>query len=159
MRFRPFRKTPAVWALAASLGALCAAGGVTYAAAQNKPNSSGPDKSFQIASDPVTGLYPGRTVPLRLRITNPFNFDIYVTELGVRVKSVSRPACVPSQNTAITPYSPAAYPIRVPARTTLTLPSPATTGPKFTLLDTTFNQNACRNATFTLTYDGEATKK
>lgn len=112
---------------------------------------------FTISSNPVTGLMPGRTLPLPLTITNPNAFAILVTSLGVAVRPASsKPACSGTANLALRQYSGGS--IRVEGRRTLVVSTSITTGPAVTMIDASFNQDACKNATFTFDFTGRAQK-
>lgn len=113
--------------------------------------------SFTISSTPVTGLMPGRTLALPLSITNPNSFAIVVTTLGVTVRPASsKPACSGTANLALRQY--AGPPIRVEGRQTLVASTSITTGPAVTMIDASFNQDACKGATFTFDFTGQAQK-
>jgi hypothetical protein len=101
-------------------------------------------KDFTISGQ-ASGLYPGASRPLVLTLANGNNFAIRVTVLAVAVANAST-ACA-GTNVRVAPL---ATPVVVPANgtTTTTLTARMANNPP----------NACRNATFGLTYSGTAEK-
>ena len=93
----------------------------------------------------VSGLYPGATVTLQLRIANPALFPIDVTSVTTAVATL-RPAC-PAGSLTVAPFTGS---FAVPARQTATLPLAATLARAA--------PNACQGAVFPLQYSGLAVK-
>jgi len=120
------------------------------------------NQGLGISGSLVGPLAPGRKLPLDLSITNPANFDVKVTNLGVTIEEgTSRPGCSGSQNFKVTQVPAARYPITVPAgqiRTLTQLGVANPDKPQVEMLDQPWNQDACKNATITLDYSGTATK-
>lgn len=118
---------------------------------------------FTISGSPSATLTPGGTPqPIDLSITNPFPFAIKVLSIGITVDaSTSRPGCNGPANLAVTrPFSGTAT---IPANSTKKLSELAPTvtadqWPLVQMIDATFDQNACKGASFTLTYTGTASQ-
>ena len=106
----------------------------------------------------VGNLMPGVATAIRLTLTNPNGVPIYVTRLSTTVSADSTPPGCSSETNLHIEQSNAssADPITVPARGTVTLTG-APRAPQITLLDLPgVNQDACKNASFALTYSGSA---
>ena len=106
----------------------------------------------------VADLTPERATAVRLKLTNPNGVPIYVTRLSTTVSADSTPPGCSSETNLHIEQSNAssADPITVPARGTVTLTG-APRAPQITLLDLPgVNQDACKNASFALTYSGSA---
>ena len=104
--------------------------------------SVGEDPSFAIRGS-VSGLAPGVTSQLVLKIANPFGFPISVTGLTVTVGDAGG-SCV-GQDLHVQPFH---GPLQVPAHGTAT-----------TLLQVTLSNsssNTCQAATWPLAYSGQA---
>ena len=108
-------------------------------------------------SGSVSGLVPGATKVIVLRLANPNSVPIHVTRVTVAVSAESsKPGCssanlVLYQATGIS----SAAPVTVPARggvTVTTFPR----APKIGFRNLRSNQDACKNATFGLVYTGSA---
>jgi uncharacterized membrane protein len=104
-------------------------------------------------------LYPGTTSDIDLTLTNPNNFTIRVTTLGVSVEEQTTNAgCSGTQNFTT---SALVGTVDVPANTTAKLSQlgvPQARLPKVTFVNKPVNQDACKNATVTLQYTGTAVK-
>jgi hypothetical protein len=108
-------------------------------------------------SGSVSGLYPGVWRPIAITFTNPNNHTIYVTSLTVTVSS-SPASCAASTNVEIqqAPLT-TSHTATVPANGSA--PLAAADRPMIRLKDLpTTNQDACKGATFSLSYSGTATK-
>jgi hypothetical protein len=114
-------------------------------------------QSFSISGSPTGALYPGGsplTIPLTLR--NPAGVPIDVTALTVAVTG-SPAGCEGAQNLTVTQSGvSAAAPVVVPANGSVTLPAQGVSAPTIGLLDLPINQDACKGATFSLSYTGSA---
>jgi VCBS repeat-containing protein len=118
------------------------------------------NQSFLIAGDLGTPLAPGSKVPLDLKLTNPSNFDLLITNLAVEVaEGTSKPSCSGTQNFKITQFT-GAYPVVLhPGTSQLSALVPSSSRwPQVEMLNLAANQDVCRNATITLRYSGSATK-
>jgi hypothetical protein len=119
---------------------------------------------FGIAGGPSGPLYPGGQAPLDLALTNPYQFDLSVTRIAVALTGTGAAGCFasgPQTSFAVVQLPAAAYPLRLPARTTTTLSAlgvPAAQRPQLVMLNTAFNQDACRGASLSLAYSGLARK-
>jgi hypothetical protein len=108
------------------------------------PAPSHPTATFTLSGS-VTGLYPGATRDLTVRITNPGNVALRVTSVRVTVRDAS--AACRASNLVAWSYSGRAY---VARHGTASVTVPVRMVP--TALD------ACQNATFPLVFHAEAVK-
>jgi uncharacterized membrane protein len=117
-------------------------------------------KSFGITGNLGTALYPGTKGALDLSLTDPYNFDLKVTNLTVAVRATTNKAgCSGTQNFAVDQFS-GDYPLTIhPGTTSLSsLVSASSKWPQVRMLNLSSNQDACKNATLNLDYSGSATK-
>ena len=117
-------------------------------------------RSFSIAGDLATLMYPGSRSPLDLVLTNPYPFDIAVTSLHVRAGAhTTNPGCSGEANYAVTQYS-GRYPLKLPPGSTRlsALVPDASRWPQISMHNLPVNQDACRHAVVALDYNGEATQ-
>ncbi len=116
---------------------------------------------FAINGSVPQPLSPGAQAPINLSLTNPYNFTLKVFSLGVAVNAATTKAgCSGTQNFQVAQYG-GSYPISLPANSTTTLGAlgiPTTQWPQLEMLNTSFNQDACKGATITLSYSGTAAK-
>jgi hypothetical protein len=115
---------------------------------------------FPISGDLTTPLYPGGGAPLDLVLTNPHPFDIRVTALNVRVREgTTNPGCSGDANFAITQYG-GGYPLVVrPGSTRLSaLVANSAAWPQVSMHNLPTNQDACKNTSLFLDYEGLATR-
>ncbi|TMC48514.1 MAG: hypothetical protein E6J20_18800 [Chloroflexi bacterium] len=114
-------------------------------------------QDFTISGNVSGLLYPGgatRTVALTL--TNPNSVTIYVTALSVSIDATSLPGGCSSSWFQVNPSNvSSATPVTIPANGSVTLPAQGVTAPTIQMTDSG-NQNACKNATFNLSYSGSA---
>jgi hypothetical protein len=94
-------------------------------------------------SGQVTGLFPGRSVPLLLSVTNPFKFEIFVVSVATTVGSAT-PSCV-ATNLSVSTFSghigvPAGGAAQVAVSAAMSHTAP----------------DGCQGVTFTLQYSGTA---
>jgi hypothetical protein len=113
---------------------------------------------FSIKGPAIAGpLYPG-AAPARISLTlkNPNGVAIYVT--SVRVAVTASPAgCGSAVNIGLVqPNASAATPVKVPARSSVTLPTRRMSAATIELRDRAVNQDACRNGAFRLRFTGSA---
>jgi hypothetical protein len=115
-------------------------------------------RDFSIAGSVSSLLYPGAPArPIALTLTNPNPVAIYVTSIQVAVTASTSAACNPATNLALTQSNTSsATPVRVPANGTVTLPAQGVSAPTIRMVDLPVNQDACKNARFTLSYNGSA---
>jgi hypothetical protein len=102
------------------------------------------NKDFTMSGS-VAGLYPGAVKPLPVTLTNESNFPIRVTVAPVTVEDANT-GCT-ADNIRVT----------VPAGAT-EVPKNGTATVALTVRMRNSPPNACKNATFPLTYTGTATK-
>lgn len=121
----------------------------------NGNGSSKATKDFQLTDGGgPSGLFPGAVKPLRLSVTNPYNFDIKVTALTVTPTakaSTGKAGCAnTTQNLQPGTYTgpsfvvPEHRTVAAPADIPITMPRTAAA--------------ACQGAAFPLSYGGTATK-
>jgi hypothetical protein len=115
------------------------------------PDAAGPSPAalsaaarFSITGQ-VSGLYPGRTAPLVLTVTNPLKFEIFVVSLSTTVGTAS-PGCA-AGNLAVSSFSGHAG---VPANGSATIAVSVTM--------THSAPDGCQGVTFPLHYSGLATR-
>jgi hypothetical protein len=114
----------------------------------------------------MSGSLPGLLVPgsggaLPLTVTNPYDFPLRVWSLRVTVlAATSQPGCDGAANLQVTQSSAAsgALSITIPALASVTLPAQGATAPVVTMRDLPTNQDACKNATFALSFSGTGTR-
>ena len=115
------------------------------------------DVRFTITGNAGGLLYPGIWRQLVLTLHNPNNFTIYVTSLQVVVDN--NPVCPTNPNFAVQQSdidATVAKRVAVPANGTA--PVPAARAPQLQLVNTTVNQDVCKNQTLALSYSGTAVK-
>jgi hypothetical protein len=139
-----------------SVRAVDAAGNQSPAAQFTWTIASGTNKSFSITGSPSGSLYPGVTRSIPLVLSNPNNATIYVTALAVSVAS-SPTGCDSSTNLSLTQSNASSTnPIQIPPNGSVTLSTPGVE-PTIQLLNLpAVNQDACKNASFGLSYSGSA---
>jgi hypothetical protein len=119
-------------------------------------------QSFDIAGSLGAQLAPGVKAPLNLSLTNPYKFDLRITNLAVTLEEgTSKPGCSGSENFKVTQIPAARYPITLPKNETKTLAQLGVADgdkPKVEMLNRPWNQDNCKNATVTLDYGGSAAK-
>jgi hypothetical protein len=113
---------------------------------------------FTIAGSASGVLYPGgaaRSIPLT--ISNPNSVPIYVTSLTVTPVLSNLPAgCDAGAFQANQSNVSSTNTVTVPANGSTTLPAGTVSAPTIRLSKTPTNQDACRNASFTLSFAGSA---
>jgi hypothetical protein len=120
-----------------------------------------PTGAFTISGNLPGLLVPGSGGPVPLTVANPYAFPLRVTRLTVTVLAgSSRPGCDGPANLQVTQSNTTAgsVSIVVPALGSVTLPAQGATAPTVTMLDLPTNQDACKNATFALSYGGTGTR-
>jgi len=119
-------------------------------------------------------LYPGGSSPVDLLLSNPYNFTIRVTGITVTATAAVKathqdPRCsvmTDVSTSGLITRKPATAPtVDIPANSSRTLSSYLAVGqawpadwPRITMVNTTSNQDDCKNTSFTLAYSGTATK-
>jgi Bacterial Ig-like domain len=141
-----------------SVRALDAAGNASRATSFSWTITRPSNRDFSISGNASALLYPGAPArPIALTLTNPNPVAIYVTSVQVAVTASTVAACSPATNLALTQSSASsAAPVRVPAGGSVTLPAQGATAPTIRMVNLPVNQDACKNARFTLSYSGSA---
>jgi hypothetical protein len=104
-------------------------------------------KRFSITGVPVTGLYPGATRPLTVKVKNIYAFPITIGTLRATVKSSNRPGCTgAAANLQIVATGARTVPIRAHKTKTVVL--------HVTMPSTV--SNACQGARFSLSFSASA---
>jgi hypothetical protein len=138
-------------------------GTTRYAYASVQLVLSSPVRSFTISGDLTGQLTPGLTLPLQLRVTNPNQKALSVTNLSASLTGVTRTADAVARGLACSTGDYALmqytgpYPLTIPAGGTLSLSQlgvPPAQWPKVSLLNRPVNQDGCKGATVTMTYAG-----
>lgn len=116
-------------------------------------------KGFSILphSAGIGTLFPGAPPTiLPLTIENPNPVPIFVT--GLRVAATADPpGCARAENLSLIAASlSGAAPLRVPAGSSASLPTPDVSPPAIQLRNLPVNQDACQGARFPLAFSGEA---
>jgi hypothetical protein len=120
--------------------------------------AAGSIQSFSISGNAVDLLYPGAPAQaIALKLTNPNSRAIFVTDVRVTVASSSSASCSPATNIAVTQSDvSAAHPVWIGAGASVTLPAQGVAAPKIRMLNLSTNQDVCKSATFSLSYNGSA---
>jgi hypothetical protein len=119
---------------------------------------------FPISGSITQALYPGISpVLLSLVLTNPNNFGIQITSVKVTVSgATTKPSCDGRANLLVTRvFAAGPVAVVVPKNSTRSLQDlgiPQAQWPQVQMPNLSTNQDACKGATFTLTYTGTATK-
>jgi hypothetical protein len=115
-------------------------------------------KTFSIDGKVSGALAPGVSQPLALTITNPNTKPIIVTSLQVTVAPGSTKAgCDGPTNLQVTQSNAtSSNTITVPAKGKATVPSGSVSAPQVLMKNLATNQDACKGATFTFNYSGNA---
>jgi hypothetical protein len=122
---------------------------------------------FTLDGSLATLLYPGAGGALDVRITNPFSFDIHVSQLTMTVRQATtrdggpNPACDGRVNLKVSRQYAGPAPLRVERRSTVSLSGlgvPRAQWPQLLMPNLPVNQNACKRTTFTFDYAATATK-
>jgi hypothetical protein len=116
-------------------------------------STSNSSDTFGVTATTVTGLYPGATRNLVLTLTNPYSFDIKVTDLSASLAGTSSPACAATAaNLTVRPYqAPPSLPVTLTANQVKAVGAIPLVMPRTVA-------NGCQGATFTLSLTGTATK-
>lgn|GEM_PF-3207005 len=121
----------------------------------------GTSAAFTIAGRLDGALYPGVSMPLDLRLTNPNADGIRVTSLAVEVTRVdgARGRCDVAANFAVVDFRGDYATIVVPGRRATSLSAlgvPASQRPAVTMRDTGRPQDSCQGAELSLAFRGTA---
>ena len=121
------------------------------------PPSSSTGRSFSTSGSPSGSLYPGGpALPIPLTLHNPNDEPIYVTSLTVAVTS-SLAGCESATNINLTQSSASPLtPVLIQPNGSVTLSTQSVSAPTVQLVELLANQDACKGATFSLSYTGSA---
>lgn len=108
-------------------------------------NTTVQDLTF--AGSAITGLVPGTSQITTITFTNPNNFAVSYPAKTIAVSSVSGPTGCADNTVALLSGSASWAGAVLPANGTATLPLTVSMADSLTV-----NQNACNNASFTITY-------
>lgn len=115
---------------------------------------------FPVSGDVDDLFAPGVTQPLNLVIGNPYNFTIRVTAVTITVGATTgNEECAGPLN--LTVAQGLTVPVDVPRNSTRSLQQLGVAEadwPRLKMPNLETDQDACKNATFSLAYTGEATK-
>jgi hypothetical protein len=120
-----------------------------------------PTGAFTMSGSLPSLLTPGSGGTLPLTVTNPYDFPLRVWSLRVTVLAATTlPGCDGAANLQVTQSNAAsgALSITIPALASVTLPAQGATAPVVTMRDLPSNQDACKNAAFTLSFSGTGTR-
>lgn len=153
---RPWQKVTVVacaaLASAAALGAGLRSGGtadqaMTLVAGQQTTSGY----AFTVRAAPVDGLYPGADRRLVLTMTNPYDFDLVVTDVRAALVATTKPGCAPvPANLTVGAYA-GDLPVRIGAG------DDRMTG-TFGLRMPNTVADACQQAVFSLTVHADAAR-
>ncbi len=123
-------------------------------------------REFEITGSLNKLLSPGTSDSLNLFIGNPFNFPLKVLSVQVTVEAettkndVTNKDCIGTTNLSV--VHGLTTEVIVPAHSTLSLedliPQQRENWPLIQMLNLSTNQDACKNTTFKLSYEGTGTK-
>jgi hypothetical protein len=121
---------------------------------------------FTLSGNITQALSPGTAARLNVKITNPFKFDIMISQLTVTVRRATtkngqpNPGCDGTVNLIVSSQYTGA-PLKVKEERTVSLSDlnvPQSQWPLLTMPDLPTNQDACKGATTTFDYSATATK-
>ena len=138
--------------------------GMAIGAAQKNPSSK---RDILISGRLTESLYPGSRFPLDLTFTNPHNFDVTIDDSLTIAAESTTPAC-PVVPNAVLPQLRNIVVERgrlgsvvLPRKSTRKLSqliSDSNRWPHISMPNLPTNQDGCKNATFTLRYEGTGVK-
>lgn len=118
-----------------------------------------PPASFSISGDVAEPFFPGGSAPLDLRISNPLDTDLAVSELLVEVDTVDAPNATTLLPCDVDDFAvqqlPTGAALVVGAGTSMSLTELGVASddlPHVLMLDSASSQDGCKGASFTLTY-------
>ena len=119
-------------------------------------------ETFGIDGNTTSALRPGTTVPIDIRISNPHFYPIVVSDLTVRIASITpahKGATCRASNYPLT--QPHTFAVRVAAFSTVTMNSISASRAGWPSLHLTGDQakldNGCQGASITLAYSASGT--
>ncbi len=126
-----------------------------------------PVTGFTVSGDVTQLLAPGTTAALNVKITNPFNYDILITQVTVTVQHATtkngqpNPTCDGTTNLIVTRQFSGTSPLKVKSNRTVSLSDlgiPQSQWPQLLMPNLPTNQDACKGTTTKFTYSATATK-
>jgi hypothetical protein len=142
-----------------------AQGGATYAADVTFTVDTFDKKSFQVSGSTTQPFSPGVSQPLNLAFTNPNSQAIDIVSVDIVIEHETIKNGNPNSGcdgpTNLTVTRPFSAPVSVPRNSTKSLQQlgiPPGQWPELTMPNLASNQDACKGATFKITYTGTATK-
>jgi hypothetical protein len=120
----------------------------------------GSGQNFTMTGNAVDQLFPGAAARnIAVTLTNPNSVPIFVTEVLVTITGNSKSAsgCVTADNFDLTQSDVSSTtPVQVPANGSVTLPAQGVSAPRIAMPNLNVSQDACKNASLTLSYTGSA---
>jgi len=113
--------------------------------------SNADNHDFTITSGTSSCLYPGGTARVPLSVSNPYSFDILLTNVSASITGTSSAACPATPANVVVRAYQGALPLTVPSGRTVAAGSVPVSMPGTVA-------QACQNVTFTLHLQGTATK-
>jgi hypothetical protein len=105
--------------------------------------------AVSVTSTPVTGLYPGATRSLTLRIKNTYPYPVKITAVKTKIAGgTNRPGCTGTRSNLLVSHRGGAFAIKpkMTMAVIMTVVMPATVN------------NACQGATFKITFTARAVR-
>jgi hypothetical protein len=142
--------------------AVDAAGNISQGAFFSWKVAKGTPANFTISGTVSGQLYPGAPAkPLNLTLSNPNSSSLTVTSLAVSPQSVSAPAATSVHPCTVsdfggTAYSGSGFTLPPGTNTLQQLGVPQAQWPTVSMPDTHLNQDGCKGATVTFSYQGSA---
>jgi hypothetical protein len=141
-------------------GSVIGVGGVASPVTSFCWTLSGPLLNFTVGGDLTEPLVPGSSESLNMTFTNPNSVPIHIAKGAITAANITitnnKPGCADS-NFAVTQGLTVGITIPPRQLTPVSLAElvvPKNDWPVITMLETNTNQDACKNATLTLTYSG-----
>jgi hypothetical protein len=138
-------------------------GNVSSAVSYTWKVEKGSIQDFTISGNLAGLLYPaGQARSVAITLTNPNNLPIYVTSLTVNISGGLPNGCLASWFQVTQSNVSSANAVMVPANSSVTLPHANSTNngtvsaPTIQMTDSGNQQDACKNATFNLSYSGSS---
>jgi hypothetical protein len=122
--------------------------------------AAGSGQNFTMSGDAVGQLFPGAPAKnIAVTLTNPNPVPIFVTDVQATItaNSKSSAGCSTAANFVVTQSDvSSATPVQVPANGFVTLPAQGRSAPTIEMPNLDVSQDACKNASLTLSYTGNA---
>jgi hypothetical protein len=123
-------------------------------------------RSFPISDRSINGtLAPGVSLPIDLRLSNPYPFALRIVRLSVRVRRISAPNASRGDPCTTRDFASSAFSVhdgfRLASHKTVSLGGlgfSARQWPQIEMIDRSVNQDGCKQAIVTLGYSGTGTR-